>query len=150
MSKKTEEDAQPEALATFAAAARNKGIKPPGQGISATAETAGKSANPRAAAKTFLADMLANGPIAKADIEDAAKANCISTATLRRSGTASSTPMLRLVSTSRTTSRPGGRGGAGTRPHRGWARATIRHTIAASQPRAPSPQSRPPCPSADH
>jgi hypothetical protein len=42
MSKKTEEDAQPEALATFAAAARNKGVRPPGQGVSATAETAGK------------------------------------------------------------------------------------------------------------
>ena len=42
MSKKTEEDAEPEALATFAAAARNRGIKPTGQGVSATAETAGK------------------------------------------------------------------------------------------------------------
>jgi hypothetical protein len=42
MSKKAEEDAQPEALATFAAAARNKGSKPAGQGVSATPETAGK------------------------------------------------------------------------------------------------------------
>jgi hypothetical protein len=42
MSKKTEEDAQPEALATFAAAARNRGVKPASQGVSATAETAGK------------------------------------------------------------------------------------------------------------
>ena len=42
MSKETEKDAQPEALATFAAAARNKGVKPPGQGVSATPETAGK------------------------------------------------------------------------------------------------------------
>jgi hypothetical protein len=32
MSKKAEEDAQPEALATFAAAARNNGVKPAGQG----------------------------------------------------------------------------------------------------------------------
>ena len=42
MSKKTEEDTQPEALATFAAATRNKGVKPPSQGVSATPETAGK------------------------------------------------------------------------------------------------------------
>jgi hypothetical protein len=42
MSEKTKTDAQPEALATFAAAARNKGSKPADQGLSATAETAGK------------------------------------------------------------------------------------------------------------
>jgi len=42
MSKKAEDDAQPEALATFAAAARNKGAKPAGQGVSATAKTSGK------------------------------------------------------------------------------------------------------------
>jgi hypothetical protein len=42
MSKKAEEDAQPEALATFAATARNKGVKPASQGVSATAETSGK------------------------------------------------------------------------------------------------------------
>jgi hypothetical protein len=42
MSKKTEADDQPEALATFAAAARNNGAKPPSQGVSATTETAGK------------------------------------------------------------------------------------------------------------
>jgi hypothetical protein len=36
MSKKAEEDAQPEALATFAATARNKGVKPASQGVSAT------------------------------------------------------------------------------------------------------------------
>jgi hypothetical protein len=41
MSKKVPVDAQPEALATFAAAARNKGSKPAGQGF-ATPETAGK------------------------------------------------------------------------------------------------------------
>jgi hypothetical protein len=37
MSEKAKEDAQPEALATFAAAARNDG-----KGVSATAETSGK------------------------------------------------------------------------------------------------------------
>jgi hypothetical protein len=42
MSKKAEQDAQPEALATFAAAARNKGRKPPNQGVSATPETSGR------------------------------------------------------------------------------------------------------------
>jgi putative DNA primase/helicase len=57
--------------------------------ISATAamqaEAAGKSStNPRTAAKTFLAELLANGPVAKHEIEEAADANCISTATLRR------------------------------------------------------------------
>ena len=41
MSKKVEQDAEPEALATFAAAARNKGVKPAGRGVSAPAETAG-------------------------------------------------------------------------------------------------------------
>src|ERR1700691_454489 len=42
MSKKAEQDAEPEALATFAAAARNNGVKPANQGVSATAETSGK------------------------------------------------------------------------------------------------------------
>jgi hypothetical protein len=42
MSKKADQDAQPEALATFAAAARNNGVKPADQGVSATAETAGQ------------------------------------------------------------------------------------------------------------
>ena len=42
MSKKAEQDAQPEALATFAAAARNNEVKPANQGVSATAETSGK------------------------------------------------------------------------------------------------------------
>ena len=42
MSEKAKEDAQPEALATFAAAARNNGVKPPGQGVSATDEISGK------------------------------------------------------------------------------------------------------------
>jgi hypothetical protein len=42
MPKEADKDAQPEALATFAATARNKGVKPADQGVSATAETAGK------------------------------------------------------------------------------------------------------------
>jgi hypothetical protein len=42
MSKNVPVDAQPEALATFAAAARNEGKKPAGQGVYPTAETAGK------------------------------------------------------------------------------------------------------------
>jgi hypothetical protein len=45
MTKHTEEKAQPEALATFAATARNKGVKPAGQGVSATPETSGKPGN---------------------------------------------------------------------------------------------------------
>ena len=42
MSKKAEQDAQPEALATFAAAARNNRVKPADQGASAAAETSGE------------------------------------------------------------------------------------------------------------
>jgi hypothetical protein len=42
MSEKAKTDVQPEALATFAAAARNKGRSPADHGVSATAETAGK------------------------------------------------------------------------------------------------------------
>jgi hypothetical protein len=42
MSEKAKEDAQPEALATFAVAARNDGVTPADQGVSATAETSGK------------------------------------------------------------------------------------------------------------
>jgi hypothetical protein len=42
MSEKVKTDAQPEALATFAAAARSKGVKPAEQGVLATGETAGK------------------------------------------------------------------------------------------------------------
>jgi AAA domain-containing protein len=53
------------------------------------AEAAGKSdtANPRDAAKTFLSEMLAAGPIARSDIDEAAKANCISDRTLARAKT---------------------------------------------------------------
>jgi hypothetical protein len=55
MTKHTKEKAQPETLATFAAAARNKGVKPAGQG--ATAETSGKPGN-LAAEEKDAADIL--------------------------------------------------------------------------------------------
>jgi hypothetical protein len=42
MYEKPNKDAPPEALATFAAAARNSEIKPAGHGVSATGETSGK------------------------------------------------------------------------------------------------------------
>jgi hypothetical protein len=42
MAKSTDQKGQPEAVATFAASARNKGRKPPDQGLEATPETAGK------------------------------------------------------------------------------------------------------------
>ena len=52
------------------------------------AESAGKSAaGPRAEAKTFLLNMLVNGPVDKKEIEAAADANCISIPTLRRAKT---------------------------------------------------------------
>jgi hypothetical protein len=57
MSEKGQNDAQPEALATFAAAARDNGVKPAGQRISATAETAGKPGNLEAEEKD-AADIL--------------------------------------------------------------------------------------------
>jgi hypothetical protein len=57
MSKKAEQDAEPEALATFAAAARNNGVKPANQGASATAETSGKPADLEAEEKD-AADIL--------------------------------------------------------------------------------------------
>jgi Bifunctional DNA primase/polymerase, N-terminal/AAA domain len=43
-----------------------------------------KSPGARDAAQKFLREMLAAGPVAKQEIEEAAKANCISDATLRR------------------------------------------------------------------
>jgi hypothetical protein len=69
MSKKVEEDAQPEALATFAAAARNKGSKPASQGVSATPETSGKPGDLEAEEKD-AADILggnATGDIKRVD-----------------------------------------------------------------------------------
>jgi putative DNA primase/helicase len=56
-------------------------------------ETGTKSARPRDAAKTFLQEMLWNGPVKAAEIEEAAKANLISKATLKRpSPTSRSSP----------------------------------------------------------
>ena len=40
--------------------------------------------NARDTAKKFLSDLLAAGPVAKRDVEEAAEANCISTRTLER------------------------------------------------------------------
>ena len=45
MTNSTEQKGQPEALATFAAAARNKSAKPDDQGLTAKPETAGKPGN---------------------------------------------------------------------------------------------------------
>jgi hypothetical protein len=69
VSKKVPVDAQPEALATFAAAARNKGMKPAGQGVSATPETSGKPGDLEAEEKD-AADILggnATGDIKRVD-----------------------------------------------------------------------------------
>jgi hypothetical protein len=75
MSKKTEEDdAQPEALATFSAAARNKGVKSPGQGVFATAETAGKSGDLEGEEKD-AADILGGNATANKKRVDAAIAH---------------------------------------------------------------------------
>jgi DNA polymerase I-like protein with 3'-5' exonuclease and polymerase domains len=49
-----------------------------------SAVTENKSPAARDAAKKFLTEMLATGPVKKSDIEDAAEANCISPTTLRR------------------------------------------------------------------
>jgi hypothetical protein len=57
MSKKADEDAMPEALATFAEAARNQGREPTGQGVSATPETSGKPGDLEAEEKD-AADLL--------------------------------------------------------------------------------------------
>jgi hypothetical protein len=64
MAKHTEEKAQPEALATFAAAARNKGVKPAIQG--ATPETSGKPGN-LAAEQKDAADINATGDKKRVD-----------------------------------------------------------------------------------
>jgi hypothetical protein len=69
MSEKAKEDAQPEALATFSAAARNKGVKPPDQGVSPTEETSGKPGDLKAEEKD-AADILggnATGDKARVD-----------------------------------------------------------------------------------
>jgi hypothetical protein len=68
MPKKADQDAQPEALATFAAAARNNGVKPAAQG-SATAETSGQPGDLEAEEKD-AADIVggnASGDIKRVD-----------------------------------------------------------------------------------
>jgi hypothetical protein len=72
MAKHTEEKAQPEALATFAAAARNKGVKPAIQG--ATPETSGKPGN-LAAEQKDAADILAGNATGDKKRVDAARAH---------------------------------------------------------------------------
>ena len=57
MTKSSDTKGQPEALATFASAARNKGKKPADQGLRAKPETAGKSGN-LAAEEKDAADIL--------------------------------------------------------------------------------------------
>jgi hypothetical protein len=69
MTKSNEQKGQPEALATFAASARNKGTKPADQGLTAKAETAGRPGN-LAAEEKDAADILggnATGDKARAD-----------------------------------------------------------------------------------
>jgi hypothetical protein len=69
MTNSTEQKGQPEALATFAAAARDKGQKPTDQGLTAKPETAGKPGN-LAAEEKDAADILggnASGDKARAD-----------------------------------------------------------------------------------
>ena len=73
MAKHTEEKAQPEALATFAAAARNKGVKPAIQG--ATPETSGKPGNLAAEEKKSAADILAGNATGDKKRVDAARAH---------------------------------------------------------------------------
>ena len=70
MSKKAEQDAEPEALATFAAAARNNGVKPANQGVSATAETSGKPADLEAEEKD-AADILGGNATDKKRVDAA-------------------------------------------------------------------------------
>jgi hypothetical protein len=74
MSKKAEHDSQPEALATFAAAAHNNGLKPADQGVSATAETAGRPGNLEEEEKG-AADILGGGATGDKQRVDAAIAH---------------------------------------------------------------------------
>jgi hypothetical protein len=69
MTKTNESKGQPEALATFAASALNKGTKPADQGLTAKPETAGKPGN-LASEEKDAADILggnATGDKARAD-----------------------------------------------------------------------------------
>jgi hypothetical protein len=74
MSKKAEADAQPEALATFAAAARKNVVKPSDQRVSATAETSGKPGDLEAEEKD-AADILGGNATGDIDRVDAAIAH---------------------------------------------------------------------------
>ena len=69
MTKSTDQKQQPEALATFAASARNKGAKPTDQGLTATPDTAPKAGD-LASEEQDAADILggnATGDKARAD-----------------------------------------------------------------------------------
>jgi hypothetical protein len=74
MTKSTEQKGQPEALATFAAAARNKSAKPADQGLSAKPETAGKAGN-LAAEEKDAADILGGNATGDKPRADAARAH---------------------------------------------------------------------------
>jgi hypothetical protein len=74
MSKKVEQDGQPEALAAFAAAARNNGVKPAGQGVLATDATAARPGNLEVEEKD-AADILAGGATRDTKRVDAAIAH---------------------------------------------------------------------------
>jgi hypothetical protein len=69
MAKHPEEKTQPEALATFAAAARNKSVKPPSE--VATPETSGKPGN-LAVEKQDATDILAGNATGDKERVDAA------------------------------------------------------------------------------
>jgi hypothetical protein len=69
MSKKADDDAMPEVLATFAKAARTQGREPAAQGVAATPETSGKPGDLEAEEKD-AADILggnATGDIKRVD-----------------------------------------------------------------------------------
>ena len=70
MTKHTEEKAQPETLATFAATARNKSVKPAAQG--ATPETSGKPGD-LAAEEKDAADILGGNATGDTKRADAAR-----------------------------------------------------------------------------
>jgi hypothetical protein len=70
MADSTQHKGQPEALATFAAAARNKGAKPADQGLTAKPDTAGQPGDDLHAEERDAADILggnATGDKARAD-----------------------------------------------------------------------------------
>ncbi|RBP06455.1 hypothetical protein DFR50_13012 [Roseiarcus fermentans] len=71
MTKPAEDDRQPEALATFAAAARNEGRKPADLGLTATPETEGKPGD-LAAEEQDATDILNAGATGDTEKKDAA------------------------------------------------------------------------------